>query len=283
MPHLASVTAWEDAVRCLLSDAGNRELVEACYFDPPINQAARRYAAGDEWRSLQKYLPRLPGQAVDLGAGNGILSYALAASGWKVWAIEPDSSNLVGSGAIRSLASEEKLPIEVVEAYGEALPLADGCADLVMARQVLHHAQDLGKLCAEVARVLKPGGTFIALRDHVIDRDADLPEFLAAHPLHRMYGGEHAFTLNEYLGALRGAGLEVSTVLRPHHSPINRGVRGLPAIRQAIDARTRQTLGRWAVPLTTSEPVVTSALWVASWLDRRPGRVFSFVCQKPMA
>ena len=54
-------------------------------------------------------------------------------------------------------------------------------------------------MCEEVARVLKPGGTFIATREHVISKKEDLPVFLANHPLHRFYGGENAFVLQKYL------------------------------------------------------------------------------------
>ena len=40
-------------------------------------------------------IPRKAGRALDLGAGNGILSYALAREGWSVTAVEPDPSALV--------------------------------------------------------------------------------------------------------------------------------------------------------------------------------------------
>ena len=46
------------------------------------------------------------GQALDVGAGRGIASYALAREGFTVTVLEPDDSHLVGAGAIRSLAEE---------------------------------------------------------------------------------------------------------------------------------------------------------------------------------
>ena len=63
---------------------------------------------------------------------------------------------------------EAKLDITVIENRGERLPSADKSFDLVYARQMLHHADDLRALCKEVSRVLKPRGLFIATREHVI-------------------------------------------------------------------------------------------------------------------
>jgi hypothetical protein len=50
---------------------------------------------------------------------------------------------------------------------------------------------DTGFNCKEIARVLRPSGRFIAVRDHVISKPEDLPKFLDTHPLHNLYGGEH--------------------------------------------------------------------------------------------
>jgi 2-polyprenyl-6-hydroxyphenyl methylase/3-demethylubiquinone-9 3-methyltransferase len=44
---------------------------------------------------------------------------------------------------------------------GEALPYADAAFDIVVCVDVLEHVQDLSKVLAEVARVLKPGGVFL--------------------------------------------------------------------------------------------------------------------------
>ena len=48
-------------------------------------------------------------QALDLGAGRGISSYALAREGWQVTALEPDPSMLIGAGAIRSLVAKKAM------------------------------------------------------------------------------------------------------------------------------------------------------------------------------
>jgi 2-polyprenyl-6-hydroxyphenyl methylase/3-demethylubiquinone-9 3-methyltransferase len=42
-----------------------------------------------------------------------------------------------------------------------AVPLADGCADVVVAGEVLEHVADDVAVLAECARLLKPGGTLV--------------------------------------------------------------------------------------------------------------------------
>jgi SAM-dependent methyltransferase len=212
---------WEEAVLWLKSQPEQAALVEACFYDDPLLAAAQRYHASTEWCAVQKLIGPARGNALDLGSGRGISAFALAKDGWTTVALEPDPSPIVGAGAIRTLAAEAHLPIEVVETWGEALPFASNAFDLVHIRQVLHHARDLNQLCREIGRVLKPGGMMIATREHVISRHEDLNAFLATHPLHALYGGENAFLLEEYLSALRAGGIRLTKILNPLASDIN--------------------------------------------------------------
>src|SRR5262245_9884047 len=194
--------SWEEAVVWLRSQAEQQQLVLDAYYDDPLRSAAKRYHNSEEWRDIAARLRERTGKALDVGAGRGIASYALAREGFAVTALEPNPSVIVGSTAIRSLAAEAALPIEVVEELSERLPFAEGEFDVVFARAVLHHTSDLDRACAEMYRVLRRGGIFVAVREHVISRETDLQEFLDDHPLHRLYGGENAFLLDRYLGAL---------------------------------------------------------------------------------
>lgn len=258
---------WEQAVLWLRSQSDKRELVRACFFDDPLIEASERYYMCSEWQAVKKLLPTVPGSALDVGAGMGIASYALAKDGWQVTALEPDPSGVVGAGAIRQLAKDTGLNIAVVERWGEQLPFPTGQFDFVHCRQVLHHARDLSKLCAEVARVLKPGGTFLATREHVLSRREDLPAFLAEHPLHRLYGGEHAYILADYLSAIEAGGIRLTHVLNPHASDINL----FPETREQLRARAarRLRLFPWMVP--------DFALNFWGSQIRTPGRLYSFV------
>ncbi len=277
----AMAGTWEDAVRWLIGQPDQRALVEACYYDAPLAAAATRYRDGPEWQAVRALLPPPPGRALDLGAGNGIASFALASDGWRVTAIEPDPSALVGAAAIRGLAAGHGLAIDVVEEWGESLPLADASVDVVFARQVLHHARDLPQLCRELHRVLVPGGRLVAVRDHVVSRAADLPAFFAKHPLHALYGGENAFTMAAYRAALTGAGLRIDRVLRAFDSPINLA----PATRTDVIDAAAGRAARLGVPRPVTRGVLGGvfgpAAAIASRLDNRPGRLVSFVCTRP--
>ena len=194
-------SSWEEAVLWLLDQPDRNDLVEACYYDRPPLEAARRFWRSEEWVKLRQYIPPGKGRALDVGAGMGVASFALASDGWRTTALEPDGSELVGAGAIRTLSQESGLDIDVVEEWGEQLPFSDGSFELVHARQVLHHARDLPLFCKELFRVLSPGGRLVATREHVISSQTQLPSFLDGHPLHKLYGGENAFTLRQYLFA----------------------------------------------------------------------------------
>lgn len=261
---------WEEAVLWLRAQPDQDALVRAAYFDDPLIEAAGRYHAGAEWQAVRALLPIQPGTALDLGAGRGIVSYALARDGWGVTALEPDPSAVVGAGAIRHLAQEAGVPIEVVSDWGESLPFGAGTFDVVVCRQALHHARDLSAFCREIARVLKPGGRFYALREHVITHPKDLPAFLESHPLHHRYGGEKAYLLKDYRGALEGAGLILERVMNPLSSEINTAPETLQDVRGRV-------AGRLHLPSSLLAPPLLSMLGA---LLRTPGRLYSFVARK---
>jgi SAM-dependent methyltransferase len=269
----ADIISWEQAVIRLKNNPSQRELVQACFYDDPLEQSAQRYFESSEWRALREVLPPEKGRGLDLGAGRGIVSYALARSGWTVTAAEPDPSDIVGAGAIRALAKATNLPIEVVESFGEKLPFCDRSFDLVHCRAVLHHANDLRALCTEVARILRPGGLLIATREHVISNEADRAEFLQQHPLHRLYGGENAYTKATYLAAINGAGLKLEMALNPLETDINL----FPETKKEFKGRVAKRLG---LPVQNVIPDL-----LLSWLgrfNRAPGRLYTFLARKPL-
>ena len=275
--------SWEDAVAWLLDQPEHRALCQACYYDRPAYAAAQRFWASDEWQALRALMPSRAGTALDVGAGMGVASYALARDGWRTTALEPDGSQLVGAGAIRSLASAAGLTIEVVQEWGESLPFADASFDLVHARQVLHHARDLPRFCRELQRVLKPGGLLLATREHVISSAAQLPTFLANHPLHNLYGGENAFTLASYLEAIRGAGLQMQRQWGPLQTVINYAPFTEASLAGEIARRAARLPGGALVArLMLASPWRRHALSLLSRLDRRPGRLHTFIAQRPL-
>jgi SAM-dependent methyltransferase len=256
--------------------------VNACYFDPPLENAVRRFYQSDEWRSVREVIGVGGGRALDIGAGNGIVSCALAQDGWITMAVEPDPSELVGRGAIVHASQALSLDIEVVDGAGEIIPAADASFDLVIARQVLHHAKNLDGFCREVARVLKPGGAFFALRDHVVTGPQQLDAFFNSHPLHQAYGGENAFTEARYAEAIAGAGLRIVRKWRTFDAPFAYAPKTEADIAGDIASRVAPALLRPALTKALAHPAVFGPLaWVLSAIDRRPGRTVCYLARKP--
>ena len=167
-----SQLTWEEAVRWYRAQPGNEAEVSNNYFDLPVRQAAERYAVSEEFTEVSRLLGLGQGkQILDLGAGNGIASFALARNGWLVTALEPDESKEVGAGAIHEIVEQTGLPINVVQEFGERLPFADESFDAIHARQVLHHASNLDTMARELARVLRRGSLWLSTREHVADNE----------------------------------------------------------------------------------------------------------------
>lgn len=272
----APPSAWEGAVRWLRDDRANAALVHGAYYDDPLLAACERYHASEEWIAVRRLLGRPSGDALDVGAGRGIASYALARDGFAVTALEPDPSELVGGGAIRQLVAETGLPIRIGSEVATPLPFPDASFDIVFARAVLHHLPDLAEGIADFRRLLRPGGRLVAVREHVVTTSADLPAFFDGHPLHHRYGGENAYTLAAYRDAIRDSGLELETVLNPLESAVNFA----PNSRAGLCDRLagRMPVGGGVLRRALDLPAFGDTLLrLAGAVDRRPGRLYSFV------
>ena len=90
-------------------------------------------------------------RVVDLGAGTGKLTTSLAELGATVIAVEPVE-------AMRTRLASTLPSVAVVAAAAEALPLASGSVDAVVAAQAFHWF-DTDRALPEIHRVLVPGGT----------------------------------------------------------------------------------------------------------------------------
>lgn len=271
----------DQAIHHVRNNPQYSELVRDSYFGEDVREAAVRFSTSGEFAEVLGLLNRRPGDCsvLDVGAGNGVASWAFAESGFRqVYALEPSCSAEVGQGAIVRLCAG--LPIQTITAWAEQIPLDDETVDIVYARQVLHHTTDLKAAVRECARVLKTGGVLLATREHVCDDHRELEEFLRSHPIHQLAGGENAFPLSSYFGAIQAANLQMLRVLGPWDSVIN----AFPAVRTADELshyhRTalEQRLGL-AGTLLSFMPPVKKLAW-ARIKRPKPGRMYSFLAAK---
>jgi SAM-dependent methyltransferase len=269
------------AILRLRSDTAQADLVRDSYLDRDVRSSAERFAASAEWQQVKRLLDgRVDGATVvDLGAGTGIASAAFAVAGARrVIAVEPDPSDEVGRGAMSRLGLGPE--VEVIGGVGEQLPLKDGVADVVYCRQVLHHASDLESMVAEMARVLKDGGVLLACREHVVDDDRQLQEFLGSHPVHRLAGGENAFSLDRYQAAISASGLTLTETFGPWESVIN--AFPLARTREDLDVLPSLAMRKRFGTLGAAVAWVPAVSWLV-WRRLRqplPGRMYTFVATK---
>jgi SAM-dependent methyltransferase len=273
---------WEQAVLWLKAQPENIKIVQDCYYDDPVIEAAKRFAMSEEWSAvLNLAANKMPCKVLDLGAGRGISSYAFAQAGCNVTSLEPNPSDNVGAGLIEQLAKESGSAIDVVKEYAETLPFDDETFDVVYGRAVMHHARDLRQFCQEAARVLKPKGIFIGTREHVLSRKEDLQAFLDSHLLHHLYGGENAYLLSEYVNAIQSGGLILQEVFAPYDSAINYGPQTTEDLYHILGIQIGKLFGKKAgFWLADNEFVRQTWRWYGANFLKSPGRLYSFVAVK---
>jgi trans-aconitate methyltransferase len=101
-----------------------------------------------------EWLAPQPGERIlDLGCGDGQLSQRIASSGARVVGLDA-SPQMAAAARTRGIA--------VDEGSAESMPYADQSFDAVFSNAALHWVRDHDSMLAEVRRVLRPGGRFVA-------------------------------------------------------------------------------------------------------------------------
>lgn len=94
---------------------------------------------------------------LEIGCGSGVHARLLAEAGAKLTAVDLTGTAVEMTQRRLELSG---LAGTVQEADAETLPFPDASFDFVWSWGVIHHSHDTGRVVAEVARVLRPGGRF---------------------------------------------------------------------------------------------------------------------------
>jgi SAM-dependent methyltransferase len=131
--------------------------------DPPFPEGGIN---GPVYRWIES-LGDLDGRtAVDLPAGDGRASFRLARAGARVLALDLFPEFMRAPGVECQSAQ-----------MGRPLPLADGCADLLLCQEGIEHIGDPLGLLEEFNRVLRPGGTLAITTPSLSHLRARLAQF----------------------------------------------------------------------------------------------------------
>ena len=168
-------------------------------------------------RVVELVAPKPGWQTLDVATGAGHMALAVAPHVAKVIASDITPEMLAEAG---KLAKAKGLAnVETATADAEALPFGDASFDLVSCRIAPHHFGNMPRFVAEVARVLKPGGTF-ALVDNISPDTDTTPgfggdELASADVLYNLYektrdpSHGRALTAAAWRGLVAASGLEM--------------------------------------------------------------------------
>jgi demethylmenaquinone methyltransferase/2-methoxy-6-polyprenyl-1,4-benzoquinol methylase len=104
-------------------------------------------------RTLVSRLPQDRGHVLDVATGTGLVAEALVARGFRVTGLDQSAGMLARA---RARFGDR---VELVEASAEELPFGDSSFDHLTFTYLLRYVDDPGATLAELARVVRPGGT----------------------------------------------------------------------------------------------------------------------------
>ncbi|PWU45602.1 class I SAM-dependent methyltransferase [Micromonospora globispora] len=182
-----------------------------------------------------------PARVVDLGAGTGILTRAALALGHEVVPVEPDPG-------MRAELDRVTPGTTARAGSAESIPLPDGAADAVLVGQA-YHWFDREAAHAEIARVLRPGGTFAPMwnsRDDSVEWVAELSRVSGTgdntgHLIDKYGDFGDAFgtvELAEFRHRARLSRAELGGMVRTRSPYLTAG----PEKQQEVDRRVRELL-----------------------------------------
>jgi len=157
---------------------------------------------------------------VELGCGTAYFSAWLARRGARVVGVDVTPAQLETA---RRMQAELGPEFELVEASAEAVPLADASFDLVLSEYGASIWCDPGAWIPEAARLLRPGGRLVFLRNSTLvilcSPDEGRVEERLARPQFGMWrfewegGVEFHLAHGDWIALLRSSGLDVERLV----------------------------------------------------------------------
>lgn len=128
---------------------------------------ARVEDRGEVGRARSEASQHLFGRLLIVGLGPAQDLHHLPEAVTEVVAVEPSQSMRTAAAAALQRARAGGLPVELLDAVGEDLLLADDSVDSVLLAYVMCTVDDPAQVMAEVDRVLRPGGV-VGVLEHVV-------------------------------------------------------------------------------------------------------------------
>jgi SAM-dependent methyltransferase len=115
---------------------------------------------------------------LDLGAGNGWMSYRLARLGYRPIAVDVLTNSLNGLGAVSHYRPELPELFPRFQAEFDNLPFADGQFDCAIFNASFHCSEDFDRTIAEAIRCLRPGGVLVIADSPTFQVETGMPRSL---------------------------------------------------------------------------------------------------------
>jgi SAM-dependent methyltransferase len=172
-------------------------------------------------------------RVLEIGCGSAPCARWLRRAGADVVALDLSAGMLARAAVLNSTTG---IDVPLLQADAGALPLADGSVDLACsAFGGLPFVADAEAVFAEVARVLRPGGRFVASVNHplrwpfpdspdpedlrVVSSYFDRTPYVETDDAGQTVYVEHHRTVGDWVRAVVGAGLTLVDLLEPEWTP----------------------------------------------------------------